>query len=157
MPGMLRSTSAAATLAAAAVVAASASAAPTRQRAHAARSISVRDEGHLGFVRSSGSQILDQGKMSGSLSGYAKVRFTYNGEPMVYATFTIDGSGWTISGHGSGRLSSPTSTTPSFRGSLSLNSGSGRYRHAHGGGELFGVFNRRSYALTVQAVGKLRY
>jgi hypothetical protein len=35
--------------------------------------------------------------------------------------------------------------------------GSGRYAHVHGGGEMFGVFNRRSYGLIVQAVGKLSY
>ncbi len=154
---MLRAASAAAALVAVATLAASGSAALGGQRAHAARSTNVHDEGHLGYVKSSGSQILDQGKMSGNLPGYAKVRFTYNGEPQVYASFTIYGSGWTINGHGSGQLSSPTSPAPSFRGSLTLSGGSGRYRHAHGSGELFGVFNRRSYALVVQAVGKLRY
>jgi hypothetical protein len=46
---------------------------------------------------------------------------------------------------------------PSFRGSLTITGGSGRYAHAGGSGELFGVFYRRSFALTVQAIGKLRY
>ena len=49
------------------------------------------------------------------------------------------------------------SPTPSFRGAMSVTSGGGRYAHAHGSGEIFGVFNRRSYALTVQAVGRLSY
>jgi hypothetical protein len=144
MPDMLR-----------AVVAVAALALPSV--AAAARVTNVRDEGHLGFVKSSGSLIVDQGRMSGSLPGYTKVHFTYNGEPNVYATFTIYGSGWSVSGRGSGRLSSPTTMTPSFRGSLTLTGGTGRYSHAHGSGELFGVFNRRSYALTVQTIGKLHF
>jgi hypothetical protein len=142
---------------AAAVASGSPAAEAACHTAHVAGTISVRDQGHLGFTKSSGSQIFDEGKMLGSLPGYAKVRFTYNGEPMVYATFTIYGSGWTVTGHGSGRLSSPTSITPSFHGSLSLTSGSGRYRGAYGSGQLYGVFNRRDYALTVQTIGKLRY
>jgi hypothetical protein len=40
---------------------------------------------------------------------------------------------------------------------MTITGGSGRYAHAHGGGELFGVYYRRSYALTVQAIGKLPY
>jgi hypothetical protein len=146
---------AAAALALASFVSAAADGA--QHTAQATRTSNVRDEGHLGFTKSSGSVIFDEGRMHGSLPGYAKVRFTYNGEPSVYASFTIYGSGWSVTGHGSGRLSSATGTTPSFRGSLSLTGGSGRYHSARGGGELFGVFNRRSYALTVQAVGKLRY
>jgi hypothetical protein len=40
---------------------------------------------------------------------------------------------------------------------MQITGGTGRFQHIRGGGELFGVFNRRSYALTVQAVGKLPY
>jgi hypothetical protein len=54
-------------------------------------------------------------------------------------------------------VSNPNSTNPSFRGSLTITGGSGRYAHAGGSGELFGVFHRQSFALTVQAIGKLRY
>jgi len=125
--------------------------------AHIAHTLSVRDEGHLRFVKSSGSQLLDEGRATGSFPGWVKVRFTYNGEPDVSAQFTISGAGGTISARGSGRLSSPVSPTPSFRGAMSATGGSGRYAHAHGSGEIFGVFNRRSYALTVQAIGKLNY
>lgn len=127
---------------------------PTARAAHA---LSVRDEGHLRFIKSSGSQLLDEGRATGSFPGWVKVRFTYNGEPDVSAQFTISGATGTISARGSGRLSSPVSPTPSFRGAMSVTSGSGRYAHAHGSGEIFGVFNRRNYALTVQAVGKLNY
>jgi hypothetical protein len=44
-----------------------------RPRAHTARVLSVRDEGRLRFVRASGSVILDEGSVSGSFPGWARV------------------------------------------------------------------------------------
>jgi hypothetical protein len=123
----------------------------------AAGSLHVRDEGKLRYVKASGSQIIDEGKATGSLPGTARVRFTYNGNPNVSASFTISGHGWSVSGRGSGRLSNPNSPSPSFRGKLTITGGSGRYAHASGSGELFGVFYRRSYALTVQTIGTVRW
>lgn len=126
-------------------------------RAHAASVLGVHDEGHLRFVHASGSVIIDEGSVSGTFPGKVRVRFLYDGEPNVSAQFTITGGGGSISARGTGRLSSPTSITPSFGGHMTVTGGSGRYAHIHGGGELFGVYNRRSYALTVQAIGKLPY
>jgi hypothetical protein len=125
--------------------------------AHAAHVLKVRDEGHLHFIRASGSLLIDEGGLSGSLPGSVRVRFLYNGEPNVSAQFTIYASGGSIYARGSGRLSSPVSRTPSFKGHLSITGGSGRYAHARGSGEMFGVFNRRNYALSVQAYGTLNY
>ena len=125
--------------------------------ARAARVLNVRDEGRLRFVRASGSTLLDEGRVSGSFPGTVKVRFLYNGAPNVSAQFTIAGAGGSISARGSGRLSSPVSVSPSFRGRMQITGGTGRYAHVRGSGELFGVFNRRSYALSVQAIGKLPY
>lgn len=121
------------------------------------RVLVVRDEGRLGFVRSSGSVIVDEGRVSGSFAGWVRVRFVYDGEPTVDARFTISGGSGSVSARASARLSSPTSLTPSFRGTMTVTGGSGRYAHVHGGGELYGVYDRRSYGLIVQAVGKLPY
>ncbi len=142
---------------AAAALGAPASAQPGGPQAHAARVLHVRDEGRLHYVHSSGEQIIDEGHATGSFPGWVKVRFLYNGEPTVSARFTIYGSGGTVSARGTARLSSPTSPSPSFHGSMTITGGSGRYAHIHGGGELYGVYYRRSYALTVQAIGKLPY
>ena len=136
---------------------AAAPAAPSRHMAGVARTLSVRDEGHLHFISGSGSQLIDEGRATGTFPGWVKVRFTYNGEPAVSASLTLYGSGGSISARGSGRLSNPVSPTPSFHGRLSVTRGSGRYAHIHGSGEVFGVFNRRNYGLTVQAIGKLYY
>jgi hypothetical protein len=129
----------------------------TGTSASASRVLNIRDQGSLRFVRASGSLLLDEGRVSGSFPGTVKVSFLYNGEPTVSARFTITGTGGSISARGTGRLSSPVSPAPSFRGRMQITGGTGRYAHIRGSGELFGVFNRRSYALTVQAVGKLPY
>jgi hypothetical protein len=125
--------------------------------APAASVLNVHDEGRLRFVRASGSVIYDEGRVSGTFPGSARVRFLYDGEPRVSAEFTIAGPGGSVSARGTGTLSSPTSPSPSFRGHMTITGGSGRYAHIRGSGELFGVYYRRSYGLTVQAVGRLPY
>jgi hypothetical protein len=128
-----------------------------RPLARSAHVLNVRDEGRLRFLRSSGSMLIDEGAATGTLRGKVHLNFTYDGSPSVSAQFTIFGAGWSLRARGQGKLSDPTSPTPSFRGSLTISGGSGRYAHARGNGELFGVFNRRNYGLTVQAIGKLTY
>jgi len=125
--------------------------------ARAAHSVSVKDEGRLKLVKASGSVLTDEGPATGTVPGRVRVRFIYNGDPSVSAQITIYGYAGTILAHGSGRLSNPTSSSPSFKGTLAISGGSGRYASARGGGEMFGVFYRRSYAITVQTRGVLHY
>lgn len=126
-------------------------------RASAAASRSVKDEGKLHLVRSSGSTLYDEGTAHGTLPGTVKIRFLYDGNPQVSAQITILTHGGSIVAHGSGRLSNPNSSSPSFKGTITISSGSGRYAHARGSGRFYGVFYRRSYAITVQTEGTLRY
>lgn len=123
----------------------------------AARILDLRDEGHLRFIRSLGSLLVDEGHVAGSFPGPVKVRFVHNDEPNVTTFLTISSSGGSITAKGEGKLSSPTSLNPSFKGRMRVLGGTQRYAHIHGAGELFGVFDRRSNALTVQARGKLPY
>ena len=123
----------------------------------ASSTVSVSDEGHLRYIRTSGDELIDEGQASGTMSGKVIVRFTYNGDPTVYARFTIYAHAGSITGYAKGHLSSPNSTSPSFSGALSLSGGGGRYAHARGSGELYGVFDRRDYAMTVQTRGRLTY
>jgi hypothetical protein len=125
--------------------------------AHIARVLNVRDEGHLHSVGISGSRLTEEGPVSGTIPGRVRVRFVYSGGPTVAAQFTIYSRYGSISGHGQGKVSDPTRPSPSFRGALSITGGTGRYAHARGSGELFGVIYRRSLAVTVQAIGKLHY
>jgi hypothetical protein len=126
-------------------------------RANDARTTLVRDEGHLKLVKSSGSLLIDEGPVSGSLPGKVRVRFVYKGDPTVSAQITITGREGSISAHANGRLSSLTSASPSFEGVLTISAATGRYAGAHGSGHLYGVFYRRTYAMTVQTQGTLRY
>ena len=123
----------------------------------AAKSVTVKDEGRLKLVKNSGSLLIDEGPASGSLPGKVRVRFIYKGEPTVSAQITISGPAGSLSAHGTGRLSSLTSPSPSFSGTLTITGASGRYAGAHGSGKLYGVFYRRTYAMTVQTQGTLRY
>jgi hypothetical protein len=126
--------------------------------ASAARALYVHDEGRLHYINSSGSLIREEGAATGTLAGRLQVHFLYDGSPTVTASFTISGNGWSLDGRGTGRLNNPNSPSPSFRGAMSITGGSGRYAHAHGSGEMFGVFYRRGhYALTVQTLGELHY
>lgn len=125
--------------------------------AKASRTLAVYDEGHLHWVRSSGNELIDEGQATGTVPGRVLVHFTYDGSPTVYASFQIYARAGTIAGHAKGRISNPTSPSPSFRGALTLSGGGGRYVHAHGSGELFGVYYRRSYGMIVQTRGRLEY
>ncbi len=125
--------------------------------ATATRVLNVRDEGHLRFVTSFGSELIDEGPATGTVPGKVRVHFIYNGNPAVSARFEIYGHSGSISGRANARLSNPTSPHPSFRGAFQVTGGSGLYAHIHGSGELFGVFDRRGYGLVVQTIGKLPY
>jgi hypothetical protein len=126
-------------------------------RARAARTINVKDEAKLHFVKSSGSTLIDEGNATGTIPGKVRIVFTYNGSPNVSSQLTIYGSGGSLHVRASGKLSSPTNPKPSFKGSLTVTGGTGRYAHAGGTGTLYGVFNRRTYAMVVQAQGPVHY
>jgi hypothetical protein len=125
--------------------------------ARAAHSLTVKDEAKLRFVKSSGSTLSDEGPATGTIPGKVKIVFTYTGSPTVGSQLTIYGSSGSIRVRASGKLSSPTNPKPSFKGGLTITGGSGRYSHAHGSGTLYGVFNRRTYAMVVQAQGTIHY
>lgn len=125
--------------------------------AYAAHSLTVKDEAKLHFVKSSGSTLSDEGPATGTIPGKVKLVFTYTGSPSVSSQLTIYGSSGSIRVRASGKLSSPTNPKPSFKGALTIVGGSGRFSHAHGSGTLYGVFNRRTYAMVVQAEGTIHY
>lgn len=128
-----------------------------RTAGRAARVMRVRDEGRLDYRTDNATTIVDEGSVRGTIPGRARVWFVYNGSPSVSARFTIWTRGGWLSGWARCRLHNPTSRVPSFRGALRITRGGGRYTHARGSGELFGLFYRRGYGLVVQAIGSLRY
>jgi hypothetical protein len=128
---------------------------PAGPTARAAHVLNVKDEGHLHEVNESGSNLVEEGPVTGTVPGRVKV--TFNIGPTVYSSFTIYAAGGgSLIGHGSGTLHS-TGKWSTFGGAVTVNHGTGRYAHARGTGQMYGAINRKTYALTVQTIGKLSY
>jgi hypothetical protein len=123
-------------------------------RAHSARALKATDTAHLRYISASGSLLFEEGKASGTLPGSMRVHFSIGAT--MKGSFTIFAKGGSISGRGSA-IPHGSGVYESFAGSLVVTGGRGRYVHAQGHAQLYGTFNRNSYALLVQTVGTLHY
>ncbi len=125
--------------------------------AHMSRLLKAIDEAQMHYVkhRSSSSRLFEEGTargtIPGNMSAYCDLGATFA------ADFTIYTNGGTIDGHGTATPHAGGGLYESFAGTLTLTGGTGRYAHAHGRAGLYGTFNRRTYALTVQTTGSLSY
>ena len=122
---------------------------PSARAAHALQAV---DTAHLHYTHSSGSLLIEEGSASGTLPG--TMRASVRVGPTTSGTFTISSRYGTICGHGSATMHG-SGTYESFAGTLVASGGSGRYAHAHGRAGLYGIFDRRTFALTVQTTGRL--
>ena len=125
--------------------------------AHAARALRATDTAHLYKVSVSGSNLIEEGKATGTLPG--KMRATVNIGATISGTFTIYVHGvGTITGHGTA-IPHGSGRFESFKGSIVVTGGTGRYAHARGTTGLYGTFDRESedYALVIQTTGTLSY
>lgn len=123
--------------------------------AHASRRLNATATAHLHLLRADGSRLIEEGPVFGrGLKG--SMRAELETGALFTGSFTARTHGGSIRGRGratprgSGRYLS-------FRGTLVVTGGSGRYRHAHGRAGLYGVYDRESYAITVQTTGSLSY
>jgi hypothetical protein len=122
--------------------------------AHAARTLNGTATAHLHLVRAEGSELIEEGPVSGALTGSARAELRTGA--VFTASFTIHTSAGSITGHGhanphgSGRYQS-------FSGSFLATHGSGRYAHVSGHGGLYGVFDRRTDSVVIQTTGTLTY
>lgn len=123
-------------------------------RARAAKVLQAHDSANLRYISASGSTLFEMGKASGTLPGSMRVHMQLSAK--FTGSFVIDIPGGSITGrgsatpHGSGRYES-------FAGTLSVTGGTGRFGHASGTAKLYGVFDRKSYALRIQTAGTLYY
>jgi hypothetical protein len=122
-----------------------------------ARTRSAEDVAHLRKTVVEGAVVIEEGQAEGALPGTMRVRLDTN--IPFRASFTLRTHGGTLRGYGS---ANPCETKcsgyyESFRGSLTIDGGSGLYAHARGHGGLYGVFDRKSYAVEVQTTGTLSY
>jgi hypothetical protein len=133
--------------------AASASAGSPRH-AVAARSRSGNANAKLHWVRSQGSNLVEEGSVSGGISGHMRavlrVGATFSG------SFTFYTRGGQIRGHGSATPHG-AGRYQSFAGSDVVTGGTGTYAHAHGHGHMYGTFDRKSYAVQIQTRGSISY
>jgi hypothetical protein len=136
-------------------VASTATAAP-RSVARTAHTLTANDEGKLEQVGESGQDIIEEGKVTGTIPG--KVRAWFLLEATIRVRFVLyPNGGGSISGHGWGKPSS-SGKEASFGGKMSITSGTGRYRHAHGEGGFFGkILRHEPYPVTVQTRGTLAF
>ena len=130
------------------------SAARHQATAHAARSLNGTATAHLHLVKPDGTQLLEEGPVTGALPG--SMRAVIDTGNVFTGNFTIRTHGGTIEGngratpHGAGRYQS-------FSGTITLTGGTGRYSHAHGRAGLYGTFDRRTYAMVIQTTGRFSY
>jgi hypothetical protein len=122
--------------------------------AHSASTLNITDTAKLHDTGGSGSLLHESGSATGTLPGNMKAECNIGAELMT--NFTIYAAGGTIKGHGTATPHG-SGTYESFAGTLVATGGTGRYAHAHGRAGLYGTFDRRNYALTVQTTGKLSY
>jgi hypothetical protein len=124
-------------------------------RAGAARTLRAADAAHMHRVRCSCDEILEEGQARGSLPGAVRAYVTV-GAPIIFRfTITVRGVG-SLSGQGSGKPKG-NPAEPSFSGTMTVTRGTGRYRHVHGKGGLYGTINRATYAAVMQTTGTFSY
>jgi hypothetical protein len=137
-----------------ALISATNSLAARHTSAHAARTLNGTATAHLHLVKANGSQLYEEGPVTGALPGSMRAVLT-TGE-VFSGSFTIHTHGGAIDGHGSATIRG-AGRYQSFSGSITVTGGSGRYSHAHGRTGLSGTFDRRTYAIVIQTTGKLSY
>jgi len=124
--------------------------------ARPSRTLNATDTGHLKYnpKDSEGATLVEEGAATGKLPGRMRARLnigaTFSGSFVLY---TVGGS---IKGHGTATPSG-SGRYESFRGSLVVSGGTGRYAHAHGKAGLYGVYDRNTHGITVQTTGSISY
>ncbi|MGA9877101.1 MAG: hypothetical protein WBQ21_14980 [Solirubrobacteraceae bacterium] len=122
--------------------------------ARAARSLDATTTAHLHLVKAEGSELFEEGAVSGALPGSMQAELRTGA--IYTGSFTTHTHGGSIRGHGTATPHG-AGRYQSFSGTFIVTDGTGRYVHVSGRAGLYGVFDRRSDAVTVQTTGKLSY
>ena len=132
-----------------------AAAAPERPVAQAARTIAVSEHASLRLIRKSGSTLYEAGTVTGTLAGTVTARLNTS-VTRVTGWVRIRARGGTLTMSLNGRPRS-AGVNVRFGGTMRVTGGTGRYARARGSARFSGVVNRRSWAATVDARGRLSY
>jgi hypothetical protein len=125
-------------------------------RAHATRTISLNETGHLHLTSKHGFTLNEQGSATGTAVGTIYVHLTAVSNTRVTAEVNIYAHGASFSGNGNASYHR-ASTTASFSGSMSINRGTGSYAHVHGSGLSFSgtIAESNRDAITVHVSGRV--
>lgn len=125
-----------------------------QQRGHAARALRATDHARLRYRSAKGEWLFETGSAEGTIPGWMQVHMRIGS--YFSGNFVIHAAGGVIRGHGTA-FPHGSGEWESFKGSLIVTGGTGRYRHAEGRAGLYGAFNRRTYELNIKTTGVLRY
>jgi hypothetical protein len=123
--------------------------------AQAATTINVRETASLHLVKKSGATLYEAGTASGTLPGTITARFNV-GVTKVSGSVRITTRGGTLTMSVQGTARSG-GTVPRFGGTMRVTGGTGKFARASGSATFSGTVNRRTWASTVSATGRLSY
>lgn len=124
--------------------------------AHASRTISLNETGHLHLTSKHNFTLNERGTATGTVAGTIYVHLTAVSSTRVTAEVNIYARGASFSGNGNASYRRG-STTASFAGSMSISRGTGSYARVHGSGLSFSgtIAESDRDAITVHVSGRV--
>jgi hypothetical protein len=123
--------------------------------AHASRTFSLSETGHLHLTSHHGFTLNEKGSASGTISGTIYIHLNVVSTNRVTAEVNIYPSGGSLTGHASASYH-PAGGVATFSGTMAIVRGTGRYSHARGSGLSFtGTIQRSNDAVTVHVNGRM--
>jgi hypothetical protein len=126
-----------------------------QDRAHASRTLTLNETGHLKLISRHGLTLVERGSATGTYAASVEVHLTLVSSTRATAQITVSRSGGSITGSGSAAYHNGHSQA-TFSGAISISHGTGSYSHAHGSGmHISGTLNRSNDAITVHLSGSV--
>lgn len=126
-------------------------------KAHASRTISLKETGNLRYSNKHGSEVKEQGYATGTLSGSIYLQLRLSSTKTVSATVQVYPKGGLLRGSASASYHNHGSYA-TFSGRMNITGGSGKYSKARGSGLSFsGKINRSNSAVVVYVSGRMSY
>jgi hypothetical protein len=127
----------------------------TAATAHAARTLSLSETGHLHLTSHHGFTLNEKGSASGTISGTIYLHLNVVSTNRVTAEVNIYPSGGSLTGNAKASYR-PSGGVATFNGTMAIVRGTGRYSHARGSGLSFtGTITRSNDAVTVHVNGRM--